>query len=73
MKQFAVWGTVACSVCVVVEAEDEDDALKVADEMFGGLTQYLGNGGTDKIIGVSGPNESIDPGDYVEWESADEV
>lgn len=72
MPNYRVWGMMTVSVSIQVEADDEDDAFEVADEVFDGLKGYAGNGGTDKLVGVSGPGETIEPGgDYPEWDSAE--
>jgi len=73
MPKFTVYGMIGVSVSVEVEAEDEDDALDKADEEFGGVTSFAGNGGHNKLIGVSGTHESIEAGEGIEWESADEL
>ena len=52
MKKYTVTGhaTVVCSM--VVEAESEEEAIEKANEEFGSLTNYVGMGGTDKLLGV---------------------
>lgn len=52
MKKYTVMGhaTVVCSM--VVEAESEEEAIEKANEEFGSLTNYVGMGGTDKLLGV---------------------
>lgn len=42
--------TVVCSM--VVDAENEEEAIEKANEQFGSLTNYVGMGGVDKMIGV---------------------
>lgn len=61
-------GTVTLDVSIIVEVDDLDDAPDVAAEEFGGITGYVGNGGNDKLIGVTGTNESISCLGQVEWE-----
>lgn len=52
MKKYTVTGhaTVVCSM--VVEAESEEEAIEKANEEFESLTNYVGMGGTDKLLGV---------------------
>jgi len=59
MKKYNVFGNASVTVCVTVEAENEESAMKKAKKKFGGISSFFGNGGTDKLIGVNGDNESI--------------
>jgi hypothetical protein len=72
MKQYKVTGSTYCIVTVIVEAENEDDAIEIADEKFSGITSFCGNGGVDKLIGVSGDDESIYCDGEMEWSEAEE-
>lgn len=49
---YEVYGhaTVVCSM--VVEAESEEEAIEIANEEFGGLTNYAGMGSSDCLVGV---------------------
>ena len=60
MKTWKVYGSVPVNVTVTVDAETADDAIDKAYEEFGGLTNYAGNGGMDKIVGTSERNVSLD-------------
>jgi hypothetical protein len=52
----------ACFVYVEVEADNEDEAIDSAyDEAH--ISGYCGNGGSNKLIGVSGENISIEAGE----------
>ena len=73
MPKFLVWGTVPVSVCIEVEADNEDDAYDVAYDKFGGVTGFVGNGGMGKLIGVTGSKESINHGDEVDWDNCEEI
>lgn len=73
MKKFRVYGEVIVCVSMEVEAEDAGGALETADDTFGMITSYAGNGGCDKLIGVSGFNESIECNDYPRWIDAEEI
>ncbi len=55
--KYRVIGTIQVSVGIIVEAENEDDAIQKAYKEFGGVTGYCGNGGTDKLIGVDGDTD----------------
>lgn len=50
--KYEVFGhaTVICSM--VVEADSEEEAIRIANEEFGGLTNYCGMGGTEHLLGV---------------------
>ena len=63
--KYRVDGEVTISVSIEVEAASPEDALEKADEQFGGVRNYVGNGGFDKLIGVQGTKESIQA-DYAE-------
>ena len=65
--KFRVYGTTTVDVTIEVEAEDEESAIEVAYQEFGGLTGYAGNGGTRKLVGTSDRNVSLDTSDYVEF------
>lgn len=57
--KFDVHGTVSVVVHITVEAENGDQAIEIAAQKFNGVHEYAGNGGYDKLIGVTGRNESI--------------
>lgn len=58
-KKFDVHVTIPICVHVTVEAENGEQALKIAAQRFNGFLEYAGNGGTDKLIGVEGTDESV--------------
>ena len=61
MKYF-VRAVVPAFLTVEVEAEDKESAIELAlDDMS--LCNFAGNGGTDKIIGTTSENVSIEAGD----------
>lgn len=72
MNEYTVYGKVTCFVSVKVKAESTADAVEKAYEEFGGVNGYAGNGGWNKLIGVSGTNETIEAGDEVDWEEPEE-
>lgn len=75
MKKWNVYGSVQISVISRVEAETAEEAIEKAHGNWGGMTNYAGNGGTDKLVGVYG-DESIEADDsepnFTEAEEADD-
>ena len=67
MKRFKVYGTVEVIVTKEVWAHDEDDAYKKASMSLPSLTAYAGNGGWDKLVGVSESDESVDIFEDIEY------
>lgn len=67
-----VIGNIQVSVGIIVEAENEDEAIQNAYEEFGGVNGYCGNGGTDKLIGVDGDTEWIEADGIVEFNDVEE-
>jgi len=47
-------------------------AIDMAHDEFGGVHEFVGNGGLDKLIGVYGGDESISADGEVEFNSAEE-
>lgn len=70
--KYRVIGNIQASVGIIVEAENEDDAIQKAYEEFGGVNGYCGNGGTDKLIGVDGDTEWIEADGIVEFNDVEE-
>lgn len=73
MKKFKVYGQYTITVMKEVWAKDEDDAVEKADNRFGGVIEYCGNGGYDKLLGVSEPDESVAADGMIEWGEAEEL
>jgi hypothetical protein len=59
MKKYAVHGTVEVEVVKEVWANSEEEAYEKAHNELSSLTEYIGNGGSDKLIGVDGDGESV--------------
>lgn len=62
MKKLAIFKQ---TVYITVEIEVNDNATKeemeeIAYSQFNGLSEFCGNGGMDKLVGVSGSNESVE-------------
>lgn len=75
MATYEVHGhaTVICGMRV--EANSEEEAIKIANEEFGSLTNYSGMGGTECLLGVptSENDRCIFPDSEVEFDDAMEV
>lgn len=69
MKKFKVHGTYTITIMKEVWARDEDEAIQKAEEKWGGVREYVGNGGYDKLIGVDNYDESLAADGYEEWGS----
>lgn len=73
--KYEVYGhtTLVCSM--VVEANSEDEAIEIANEEFGGLTNYAGMGSYDCLVGVltSEDERCIYPDSKVEFDDAQEI
>lgn len=76
MKKYAVYGKVVAWVCVELEAKDKEDALEKAYNECSGPMNFVGNGGTDKIIGVCDTDTakvSINCDDEIEYTEVEEL
>lgn len=76
MKKYAVYGKVTIFVCVELEAEDKEDALERAYDECSSVMALVGNGGTDKMIGVCDTDSaevSINCDDEIEYTEAEEI
>ena len=73
MKKFKVYGNYTVTITKEVWANDEDEAITKAEEKFGGIMSYVGNGSMDKLIGVSSDDESIEADGMAEWNEAEEL
>ena len=68
MKKYSVRGTTVVTVTKEVWANNEDEAYDKAWRELTGLTAFCGNGGTDKLIGVYGSDESVAADDNIEYD-----
>ena len=73
MKKYRVCGTTTVTVYKEVWANNEDEAIDKADKDLYSLTAFLGNGGTDKLIGVYDSDESVSADNYIEWNDTEEL
>lgn len=73
--RYKVYGhaTVVCSM--VVEADNEEEAIEIANDEFGGLTNYAGMGSCNCLIGVldSDDDRCIFPDTEVEFDDAEVI
>ena len=71
MKKYRVCGTTTVTVYKEVWANDEDEAYRKAEKELSSLTEYCGNGGYDKLIGVDGYNESVAANDMIIYDDTE--
>lgn len=73
--KYEVYGyaTVVCSM--VVEADSEEEAIEIANEEFGGLSNYAGMGSCNCLVGVltSDNERCIYPDSDVVFDDAKEI
>lgn len=73
MKKYRVCGTTTVTVYKEVWANDEDEAYRKAERELDSLTEYCGNGGYDKLIGVDGEDESVSVYDNIHYDDIEEI
>lgn len=76
MKKYIVTGYVRVIVGVTLEAENKEEAIESAYEECSGPMNFIGNGGTDKIIGVCDTDTakvSINCDEDVEYTEVEEI
>lgn len=73
MKKWKVYGTTVVHVCVTAEAETAEDAIDHACLELPSLSEFSGNDGTDKLIGVRGRDQSVEASGEIDWTSAEEI
>ena len=71
MKKYKVYGTTVVTVTKEVWANNEDEAYEKAYDQLSGLTDYVGNGGYDKLVGVDGYDESVSADGDIEYNDAE--
>lgn len=75
MAKYEVHGhtTLVCSM--TVEASSKEEAIEKANDLFGDLTNYIGMGGADKLVGVlsSEDDRCIYPDGEVEFDDAEVI
>lgn len=75
LKEFIVYGHTTLSCSMRVEANSGEEAIEIANDTFGGLTNYAGMGSCDCLVGVltSEDERSIYPDSEVEFDDYEEV
>lgn len=73
MKKYSVRGTTVVTVTKEVWANNEDEAYEKAFYQLNCLTAFCGNGGTDKLVGVYGDDESVDADGTIEYDDIEEL
>lgn len=73
MKKYRVFGNTNVVVTTVIEIPDneeltEDEIYARAYETFEGVSSFAGNGGTDKLVGVNGKEDTIDADNEIEFD-----
>ena len=73
MKKYRVMGTVMVSVYKEVWANNEDEAYEKAYNELDNLTEYVGNGSYDRLIGVENEGESVAADGMIEYTDIEEI
>ena len=71
MKKYRVYGTTVVEVVKEVWANSEDEAYDKASKQLNNLTEYCGNGGYDKLVGVDGSDESVAANENIEYDDCE--
>lgn len=71
--KYTVFGHTTVVVSTQVNADSREEAIKKAQKQFKGINAYIGNGGTDKLIGVDHENDTIAADEPVEFDDAIET
>lgn len=76
MKKYIVSGEVTAYISVELEAESKEEAIEMAYEECSGPMDFVGNGGTDKLIGVCDTDSatvSINCDEEIEYTEVEEI
>ena len=76
MKKYIVFGKVTAFISVELEAKNKKEAIEKAYEECSGPMDFVGNGGTDKLIGVCDTDSatvSINCDEEIEYTEAEEI
>lgn len=78
MKKYIVYGKVTAFVSVELEAKNKKEAIEKAYEECSGPMNFVGNGGTDKLIGVCDTDSATvsincDEEEEIEYTEAEEI
>lgn len=76
MKKYIVSGKVTAFISVELEAKNKEEAIEKAYEECSEPMNFVGNGGTDKLIGVCDADSatvSINCDEEIEYTEAEEI
>ena len=75
MKTYEVYGHANVICSMRVKANNEEEAIEIANNEFGGLTNYCGMGGTEHLLGVltSADSRCVLSDSDVEFDDCQEV
>lgn len=75
MPKYRVIGNCSLVCTMDVIANSEDEAIEIANDEFGSLTNYAGMGGTGRLVGVltSEDNRCIYPDSEPEFDDCERI
>lgn len=73
MTKYRIYGTTMVGIVKEVWANSEDEAYDRAFRELNSLTVYCGNGGFDKLVGVSGEDERVAADDTIEYDDIEVI
>ena len=59
MNKYVVYGHTTVAVSIEVAADSEEEAYAAARENLCSLTSFVGNGGTDMLVGVEEEGQNV--------------
>lgn len=73
--KYIVYGHTTLQCSMTVETSSEEEAIEIANDKFGNLTNYAGIGGCSCLVGVltNEDDRSIFPDSEVKFDSAEEI
>jgi hypothetical protein len=72
-SKYRVCGHTTVTVVVEVVAESEAKAYEKASDELCNLDAYVGNGGTDKLIGVYGDGQSVSADEEIVYDDIERL
>jgi hypothetical protein len=69
MNKYRVYGHTTVTVTIEVNAENEAEAYDTARGELIDLMAFVGNGGTDKLIGVDGKDQSVSADEEIVYDN----
>ena len=75
--KYRIFGNTNVVVTTIIEVPDdkklsEKELYEIAAKKFHGINPYLGNGGSDKLIGVEGKGDTIFAEEEIVWDDFEE-